>query len=315
MEKKTASAGADILRYMMGQLPLLSARLGLGPEQSEELKCLLESAYHRETDSEEKPEVFMGSTAESKALVGFLMNRLVSSWSIEGQDHLQSALGHHRSGGRVVFMFNHIGNVDPPIVNHILKAVVESGLPMVWVAGRRVWESPFLRMFSRCVDMVTVFSEKYIRLAFGTADFPMMRTHNIAALRWMKKYRNLLCVFPQGTWCNTGQLTVGVPSVMAIPRIVSDDGKTDTIIVPCYLEGADTIMPPLGRSEGVDEFYLFLEAVRTGRIVLKFGEPLSWNDLKDVPPEDSMYTVMCRIADLAPTEKARGPYAYSLRQA
>lgn len=322
MEKSFQTSGADALQYLKEQLPKLAQRLSLKAPEIEELKILIEAAYENEMAFEKQPDPFMKSTPQSKALDYFLLKRMLTSWEIEGKQNLLKALEHYSNGHRVVFMLNHTGNIDGPLVDYIFESFIEKDFPKTWVAGKRVWESPFLRMFSRCVDMVTVFGEKYIKLAQEKGDseeISRMRNHNAVALRWMIKNKSMLFVFPQGTWCNAGHLTEGVPSVMSIIRAISGNG-TKTVIVPCYVEGADKMMPPSGKPG--DDFYYFIEVFQCGEVILRFGEPQQLEDImSQIPNKTSKEEidkwlidyVMRKIADFAPTEEARGPYAKSLR--
>ena len=319
--KNSLPMGNDILSYFNQQLPNLSKRLNFQKSESELLNELLFSAYLREVTSKEELGLFIKSTSESKALINFFMRKLLLSWKIIGEQNLSHALEYHTNNGRVIFMLNHTGVIDPPIVNYMLNHFVKSSFMklidqpfMTWVAGMRVWNTVFLRIFARCSEMVTIYSEKYISEAKGTENFSERIGHNVGALQWMKKNQTTLWLFPEGTWSNKGRLLRGVPDAMNVPRILSKNSNTNVLIVPCYLQNAHRVMPHL-KKQG-DQFYDFLQAVRPGKnVTLHIGEPEYWNNIAAEATEKNAETnqklvdhVMSNIAKLAPL-KARGAYA------
>jgi len=309
----------DVPGYVSGLIPGLSDRLGLGLREITALKSLLmvtyrnESAFQSVIDGEKELRTYMPSTEESKALVGFLSDRLMRSWEIEGMSHLLGALDFYRSGGNVVIMSNHTGVIDAPVADYILRRALSEEYPMTWVAGKRVWESVFLRMFSRCVDLLTMFGEKYVQVAAGTPEFDRMRARNVAMLRWMRSHRSVWFAYPQGTWCNTGRLTPGKANVMDILGTLGGRNYENTMVLPAFLDGPEKIVPPSEKQKkGEDDFGDFLELLTPGEVSYRFGPPLSGRELA-FSQEEGIRAVMYGIADLAPTEEARGPYAQALR--
>jgi 1-acyl-sn-glycerol-3-phosphate acyltransferase len=306
--------------YIFGIIPRIIARLGLNVSESARMLYLLARAYVRELRfksviAKESPRSpFMPSTRESYALVDFFMERLITSWDIRDEEYLEQALTFHESGGRVIIMSNHTGGVDAPVADYVFREYLSERYRMVWVAGKRVWESIFLRIFSRCVDLLTMYGMKYVQAAEGDKEKEAeIRIHNVAMLRWMKKHPDrVFLAFPQGTWCNKGYLTAGEPAAMSLIRVLGEKerGGTDVMVLPAFLSGPEKIIPPFDQQEGGDdEFYHFLDALTPHAVSYRFGPPLRGHDLVGLSNGDGIEHIMFAIADLAPTEAAKGPYA------
>lgn len=310
--------------FIAEQVPGIMKRLGIPSAGIGELKELFGSATAFEEvfeNSGEKPTVFMRASDTSRALVLYFMRRLIRSCSVEHGRYFHDAIAFHRAGGNVVVVSNHTGGIDAPAVDHVLGIFFSGAyleLSRTWIAGKRIWDSPFLRIFSRCVDLLTMFGEKYVRSASGTSAFSEMRQRNTAMLKHMRdsEHRSLWFAYPSGTWSNLGRLIGGRPEFMDLLRCFGDKGKR-TIIVPAYLDGLDGpkgIVPPSPEQlAGGDGFYDFLRMIRPGRMSIRFGSPLSGSELYDLPNEQGIYAVMCAIANLAPNEWAMGPYAHRYR--
>lgn len=311
--------------YIAEQMKGIMARLSLSCSDAEELKRLFKLASdfeERFTRDGETPQVFMPTAETSKALVSYFMWRLIRSCSVENGEYFRKAIEFHRTGGNVVIVSNHTGGIDAPAVDHVLgiffgKAYLD--LNRTWIAGKRIWDSKFLRMFSRCVDLLTMFGEKYVQSAVGTEAFSDMRRRNTAMLNCMRNQgrRSLWFSYPSGTWSNLGQLMHGRPEFMDLLKSFGDKGER-TIVLPAYLDGLDGprgIVPPSPEQlAGQDGFYDFLRMIRPGSVAMRFGSPLSGSKLYGMPNEQGIDAVMHAIADLAPTEEARGPYARYLRK-
>lgn len=304
--------------YMFRIIPRIIRQLQLGIGGGARMLFLFVRAYVRELKfksvlvREGKRRIFIPSTRESEELVGFFIRRLITSWKLEGERHLESAIAFRESGGKIIIMSNHTGGVDAPVADYILRQALTEEYPRVWVAGKRIWESIFLRLFSRCVDLLTMYGMKYVRSATGE-EAASIRAHNTAMLRWMKKNpRHLFFAFPQGTWCNRGYLTEGEPMAMRLVWNLRDKSKSgeDVMVLPAFLSGPEKIVPPIDMQEAGDaEFYHFLDKLTPGHVSYRFGVPLRGSDLFVLSDEEGIDVVMRSIADLAPTEEAKGPYA------
>ncbi|MEI7749884.1 MAG: 1-acyl-sn-glycerol-3-phosphate acyltransferase [Candidatus Moraniibacteriota bacterium] len=322
---ETFDPNKGVLEYVSGLIPGLAKRLGLIPSESDELQSLLTATYIREStlqpiiEQDRTRRAFLAATPESRALVDFLLDRLLLSLTIEGKEYLRAAFAHYRSGGHVVVMSNHTGPVDATVVWRALRELGESDdIPITFVAGQRVWESIFLRMYASYVDLVRVHSKKYLDEAASRNEvekLSAMRNQNFAAIRRIKEVRSMYFVFPEGTGDNlSGKLKEGVPSTMAIPRALGGEHYQNVMVLPSFLVGPETIVPPTERKKqyGEDDFFAFFSSLSKGKVTCRFGSPLLGSDLGNTE-EEGMYRIMCAIADLAPTEEARGRYAKSLR--
>jgi hypothetical protein len=327
MKKKTLDPNKTLrmYTYILKIIPRIIARLELSVSESVRMPYLLTRAYVRELRfksviaKEGARKTFMPSTRESHALVDFFMERLIVSWEVLGGEYLEQALTFHESGGRVIIMSNHTGSVDAPVADYVFRGYLSERYRMVWVAGKRIWESIFLRIFSRCVDLLTMYGMKYVRAAQGDEEKAReIRAHNFAMLRWMKENPDrIFLAFPQGTWCNRGYLTAGEPAAMSLVRALGkkECGGTDVMVLPAFLSGPEKIIPPFDQREGGDdEFYHFLDALSSHPVSYRFGPPLRGCDLVGLSNEDGIERIMFAIADLAPNEAMRGPYAHAERR-
>ncbi|NTW13989.1 MAG: 1-acyl-sn-glycerol-3-phosphate acyltransferase [Candidatus Moranbacteria bacterium] len=318
-----------IREYMERQLPALAVKLGLDAEGIETLRGLATVSFLDEVRSGDDPGagVCIGSQASSRMLVRFLLERFVTEGGILGKGHLSWAMQYRRQGGRIALVCNHTGNADGPIIDYFLGEALRDRFPetegKLWfVAGHMVWQHPFLRMFSRSVNMIRVVSRKYIEDATAKGDHEKvaeMRRQNMAMfshLRHEAADRNdIICFFPEGTRNRTGQLNRGVSETMSILHVMqkANPGPQGVMILPCCIEGAASMLPDV---EDTLEFYRFLEAVRKGKVFLHIGSPVLLRDLMDRIPEgiskqdaDRLLVddLMPRIARFIPDD-LRGPY-------
>ncbi len=281
---------AAVFSYLMKQLAEITKKFQLKSSKTRKLKNLFKYAYQKELSSDSNLGLFIGPTKESVTLIRFFMKLLLISRKIIGQENLTSAFNAHLAGKRVIFFVNHTGVIDPPIINYLLDEFIEKNFPKdnilwTWVAGRRVWDSFLLRIFSRCSRMITVFGNKYVKEAKEASEndpsklekFLSMRNHNSRALRWMRNSKDIIFVFPEGTWYSDGKLHKGDPTAINVARIISNGGENETIIIKCFLEGADHVLPASG--DPGDDFPRFLEVVKRGNVIFHVGIPENWLDI------------------------------------
>lgn len=317
---KIVSLNEGALDAVTAQIPELVRLLKLTPDEVTELETLFKAAYEEELmlqfriDKKEVPMTYMAATPHARALTGFFMEKLITSWNVEGAENLYEALAFFEAGGNVIVMSNHTGVVDAPIAAYILLRFLSESYRMTWIAGKRVWESVLLRMFALCVDLLTMFGMKYVAPARGTKEFEEMRARNFAMLRFMRKNRSLWFAYPQGTWNNMGWLTKGEPNAMDLLGALGGAGYENTAVLPGYLSGPEKIIPPIpGQKKGKDGFHLFLRKPTPGHVDFRFGPMIYGRDLRGTK-ERGINIVMCAIADLARTQREMGPYALRYRK-
>lgn len=322
-----------IREYMERQLPALAEKLGLDAEGAETLRSLVVASLLDEFRGGDDPGagVCIGSQVSSRMLVRFLLDRLVAEGGIVGTENLFLAMRYRRQDGRIALVCNHTGNADGPLIDYFLDKALAEKFPetegkLRFIAGHMVWQHPFLRIFSRSVNMIKVVSRKYIEDALAKGDHARvteMRKQNMAMFSYLRHeaaIRNdIVCFFPEGTRNRTGRLNRGVPETMSILRVMekANPGPRGVMILPCYLEGAASILPDIAKEL---EFYRFLEALKRGRVFMHIGRPVLWRDLANGLPKDiseqeanrlSVDDLMRKIARFIPDDDLRGPYRLS----
>jgi glycerol-3-phosphate O-acyltransferase len=85
---------------------------------------------------------------------------------IIGQEHLSSIIDATDRGENVILLANHQTEVDPQILSLLITPISDRlGSSMIFIAGHRVTTDPLAIPFSRGVNLLSIFSKKYI-------DFP-----------------------------------------------------------------------------------------------------------------------------------------------
>lgn len=299
-----------MMRYVLGQIPGIMRRLHLGVLEGMQLVLLLASAYARELKSKATNEVrtLTMATKESLKLADFFMTRLIKTSSIEREEHLEEAIRFFEGGGKVLILSNHYGVIDALVSRFILERFFGKKYMMIWIAGKRVWESIFLRIFSRGVNLLTMYSTKYVSSAETDEERGKMRAHNFAMLREMGKRRAIYLGYPQGAW-NPEGLTLGDPAAMALVGALGGKKYEGVLVLPMYIDGTDQMVTySSSPSEDPSAFYRFLEGLTPCKVTLRFSQPLCGDVFRGRSKEDNMEIIMRAIAGLAPTGK-RGPYA------
>jgi hypothetical protein len=299
-----------MMQYVLGQIPGIMRRLHLGVLDGMQLVWLLASAYARELKSKATNEVrtLTPATRESLKLADFFMTRLIKTFSIEGKEYLDEAIRFFEAGGKVLILSNHFGVIDALVSRFILESIFGKKYMMIWIAGKRVWESIFLRIFSRGVNLLTMYSTKYFSSAATDEERGKIRAHNFAMLREMGKRRAIYLGYPQGAW-NPEGLTLGDPAAMALVGALGGKKYEGVLVLPMYIDGTDQMVTySSSPSEDPSAFYRFLEGLTPCKVTLRFSQPLCGDVFRGRSKEDNMETIMRAIAGLAPPSK-RGPYA------
>jgi hypothetical protein len=190
-------------------------------------------AYVRELKSKATNEVrtLTMATKESLKLADFFMTRLIKTSSIEGKEYLDEAIRFFEAEGKVLILSNHFGVIDALVSRFILESIFGKKYMMIWIAGKRVWESIFLRIFSRGVNLLTMYSTKYFSSAATDEERRKIRAHNFAMLREMGKRRAIYLGYPQGLW-NPECLTPGDPAAMALVGALGGKKYENVLVLP-----------------------------------------------------------------------------------
>lgn len=322
----TFDPNAGVLDFLLEYVPTVVRRLKMNGTEAALLEAYLREAYRNEYvfQSALRPEsanvkhVFLNSTPSSTQLVDLLLDKMLDSCELEGLEYLHDAFEYIRSGGRVVFVSNHIGPIDATVLFRKIRELgVAAGISLTWIAGQRVWESIYLRIFARYVDLLTIHAQKYLDQAHAenSALFDAMNKHNVAALRYMMRYPSAYFVFPEGTGCpDFRELSPGVPSVMKIFRALGGKVCENVRAYPYFIKGTQDLVPQHADEalKTIDPFFRFFPSLSNGSVSFRFGPGIEGSEF-GTTEEEGIYRVMCGIADCAETEEERGPYAHHLR--
>lgn len=310
METVDPKKSLKMIRYVLGVIPKIIRRLHLGVSDSVQMVWQLVRAYVRELKSKAANEVqtLTMATEESSELAEFYMSRLIESFSVEGKENLDKAIRFFEEGGKVLILSNHYGVIDALVSRFILERLFGKKYMMIWIAGKRVWESIFLRIFSRGVNLLTMYSTKYVSSAATDEERRKMRAHNFAMLREMGRRLAIYLAYPQGAW-NPEGLTLGDPAAMALVGALGGKKYEGVLVLPMYIDGTDEMVKySSSPNEDPSVFYRFLEGLTPCKVTLRFSSPLYGDVFRGHSNEDNMETIMRAIAGLAPIGK-RGPYA------
>lgn len=82
---------------------------------------------------------------------------------IKGQENLQAIVTAIDTGENVILLANHQTEIDPQIISLLLTPFSDSlATSMIFIAGHRVTTDPLAIPFSRGVNLLSIFSKKYI---------------------------------------------------------------------------------------------------------------------------------------------------------
>ncbi len=85
---------------------------------------------------------------------------------ITGQNHLHSIIEEIDRGDNVILLANHQTEIDPQILSLLITPISDRlATSMIFIAGHRVTTDPLAIPFSRGVNLLSIYSKKYI-------DFP-----------------------------------------------------------------------------------------------------------------------------------------------
>jgi len=272
---------------------------------------------------------FMPEVPESRKLWDFLANLLVDSNSqLVNSQHFQTALDFMSQGGNVLVLQNHTSGADTIIFDCLLnrKFPGNPGRNIAYMAGHVV--NVFLIPLTICaaIKRFQIYSSRYQGIAEEIGiNAKDMKAQNTRALNALTKYvqpgGKMIGLYPEGGR-GEGQLKLGDPQTAVIPSLMSKYSPQGLMILASFVQGATDILP-VRRTE--NEFDHFMEWIKCGTANISFGKPVMW--LK--PPINEIETIctatdccdrvganrlahkqnMTMLAQLAPTEYAKGPWA------
>ncbi len=328
----------DVRPYVESVLPSLAQRLALSPGDAAEMHRLFLASLDAATVAlpQYMEEAFAPAIPEGRELFDWLGQTLIdpTACTIEGMENVVEARRLQAGGANIMMMSNHTSGADHPATEWAINSALGAGSTHNWLymSGHVVNYFLVPLMLSGGIHRFQIVSVRYQEVASKRTDdrLAWMRARNraaiIALMRRVATGGKWIVMYPEGGR-GDGALKEGEPRTMTVPQVVADLGP-DLYIVPVYVEAA-SILPP-DRRFGEAEFTAVLHLARRGGATVKFGKPVAWRDLQPcndtdlcLPPgcdrrahkaalkQFLLTQVMSRIAEMAPTEAAKGPWAAS----
>lgn len=182
----------------------------------------------------------------------------------------------------VIFICNHLSNIDGPALNRVIGAYKPT-----FVAGQKLTDDPFTGLFKK------VF--RSINIKPNSPDKAAMKE----IIQLLKTGQNVM-IFPEGTRSRVGSMIEGKRGILLIARLAK------VRIVPLAMTGSEKILPIAkdGNMTG--------EKIHKGTISVKAGKPFSIpvkteEQTKEEYDQNTMDYIMKKISVMLP-EEYRGVY-------
>ncbi len=318
--------------YARAELDNLATRLGLEQNHVETFQLLfersLEAAVRILETHANAP--YVPANKEGRAFLDFLEDLIVGEESrLIGEDNLAAALEFMVDGGNVLLVQNHTSGADTIVMDYLVnQRFNDAAKSWIFMAGHVV--NLFLLPLTICggISRVQIFSAKYCANA-DPAILADMKTQNARAMGQLAPLVSnggvLVGLYPEGGR-GEGALKSGEVRTMKIPQLLHMASPKGLMILPSYVSGATSILPVV---RGEREFEEFITHVQRGNANVHFGPGVMWEDLQPdhdtlsgylgndfcagLTPDQALKQfltdkVMGMIAQMAPTETAKGPY-------
>jgi 1-acyl-sn-glycerol-3-phosphate acyltransferase len=247
----------------------------------------------------------------SVSLLNLLTDQLVSKDSqLINSYNLQIAFNFMISGGNVLMIQNHTSGADTFVWRTLVNRCFHQrpADSFAYMSGHIVNIYPVPLIFAGGFRRIQIFSERYKQFSkeLNISEEEMIK-QNCRALRSLMKFvepgGKLVGLYPEGGR-GEGSLKYGDPNTVIIAEAISRSGEL--MILPTYVEGATSILPV---QRGPNEFNDFLKYIRPGCANIICGTPFYWSGVDKSSKESIHAAIMTAIAELAPDDLARGPWA------
>jgi len=197
----------------------------------------------------------------ARKIIATLVGVAFGQFPLEGLDHVREAAQKAREGRRVVLVGNHLSYGD---VNYLQVLLHQNGvedLPLLVMAGPKVYRDPFRRLSSMCFETIKM-AQPPSRASDG-ADVSMRELVEITRIvmedseAWQKKGR-VLYFFPEGSRSRSGK----------VERFISASAR--------YCSGEDVWVYPVGFVGTENLMGVGGNEIRLDRAKISIGKGLSY---------------------------------------
>jgi 1-acyl-sn-glycerol-3-phosphate acyltransferase len=321
--------------YVNNELPLLIARRGLNGHLAIAFQRLFVESFNAATEIfKQSPEdaPYVDALPVSRQFFSLLGETLVGDRvQVAGLEQVARALEFMNEGGNVLLVSNHTSGADTLVLHHVVNNRFHNAAHQwLHMAGHVVNLYLLPLVVTGGVRRVQIFSARYCQETQDPKALREMKAKNAQALSsigpMISGGGQCVVLYPEGGR-GDGALKKAEPRTMKIPQLMDMVSPAGLMILPSYVEATDIL--PVVRTP--NEFSEFLSYARPGNSMISFGPGVMWQELQPNDAEVHAYLTrhageclgnpdhalkrclvdktMHLIADMAPTEISKGPYA------
>jgi len=230
--------------------------------------------------------------------------------TLEGEEHLRTAMRYLDSGGNVVIIQNHRSGSDNLVMEMLVNRFFgnrDIAANWSYMAGHAVNLYLIPLMFTAALHRFQIFSAKYHSLGLpGIATERDINAQNLRALTALRRHATqgsqVVVYYPEGGRGDNG-MKLGEPKTVCIPTLLSGKGMPPLLVLPTYVHDTVRILPPV---RGQNEFNEVFAHAQHGTARITFGQPVKWEALQ--PSLVQLEAAQARLVD--PDMRRIGTLAY-----